>query len=491
MNTQVEDTQDNVESLNLDVDVKETSACGRHVTVTVPRNDVERYFSKQFDELVPKAEVPGFRPGKAPRKLVEKKFRKQLVDQVKGQLIMDSLAQVNESQEFSAISEPDLDYEQVKLPEEGDFKYEFNIEVRPEFEVPEYKGLTLKRPEHDFTDADIDKEIQKIARRESKATLAPVEGAAQAGDVVICKITCRDENEEVVEVSDEVRLEVVETVDFADTKVEEFDKVIVGASAGDTRTASAEISEFADNEALRGKTVNLEFEVLDIKRMEQVETDEVVSMLELESADRLREILRESLTRRLEYSQRETIRDQISEALTEAADWNLPPDLLERQASRELKRTVMEMQSSGFSETDIVARENQLRKDAHNRTARLLKEHFILERIAEMEEIEDAPQDYELEIAKLAIHHNDSPRRVRTRLERTGQMDALRNMIIERKVIELITDNATFEATKFVADLDDSVYSSATFLAGKKQHIPEAKYEGGDGPAIPGTDKDS
>ena len=92
---------------------------------------------------MPKAEIPGFRAGKAPRKLVEKKFRKQLTNQVKGQLIMDSLAQVNESEDFSAISEPDLDYEQVSIPEEGDFKYEFNIEVRPEFDLPEYKSCLL------------------------------------------------------------------------------------------------------------------------------------------------------------------------------------------------------------------------------------------------------------------------------------------------------------------------------------------------------------
>ncbi len=127
--------------LNLSVDVKETSACERHVTVTVPREDIERYFSKQFDDLVPKAEVPGFRIGKAPRKLVEKKFRKQLSDQVKGSILMDSLTQVSETEDFSAISEPDLDFEQVNIPEEGDLTYEFNIEVRPEFDLPNWKGV--------------------------------------------------------------------------------------------------------------------------------------------------------------------------------------------------------------------------------------------------------------------------------------------------------------------------------------------------------------
>ena len=163
--------------------------------MTVPRTDIERYFAKQFDELVPRAELPGFRVGKAPRKLVEKKFRKQLADQVKGSLIMDSLSQVSETQEFSAISEPDLDFEQVNIPEEGDLTYEFNIEVRPEFDVPKWKGLSLERPEHEFTDGDIDDHLKNLSHQFSDLT--PVEDAVKADDFVVCNITSSIDGEEL------------------------------------------------------------------------------------------------------------------------------------------------------------------------------------------------------------------------------------------------------------------------------------------------------
>ena len=93
---------DEKKSLNLKIDVKEESACERHVTVTIPRDDIESYFNKQFDTLVPRAEVPGFRVGKAPRAIVEKKFRKQVADQVKGSLLMDSLTQISDDETFSA-----------------------------------------------------------------------------------------------------------------------------------------------------------------------------------------------------------------------------------------------------------------------------------------------------------------------------------------------------------------------------------------------------
>ncbi|MDE0935739.1 MAG: trigger factor [Mariniblastus sp.] len=486
MNTETIETEEK-EKLDLAVEVKETSACERHVTVTVPRSDIEKYFDKQFDELVPRAEVPGFRIGKAPRQLVEKKFRKQLTGQVKGSILMDSLSQVSDSQDFSAISEPDLDFEQVVIPEEGDLTYEFNIEVRPEFDLPEWKGLSLKRPEREFTDEDIDTHIGTLSQQFSD--LAPVDEAVQAGDHVVCNITSRFEDA-VLNTGEEQLIQVRPTLSLSDATIEEFDKLIVGAKADDKKTANVEISEHAENEDLRGKTIEIDFEVLDVKRVESKNPEEIATQLGLESVDKLKELVRSSMEERLQYAQRETIRDQISKVLTESADWELPPDLLRRQSGRELDRAVMEMRSSGFSEQELVARENTLRKNILEKTETLLKEHFILERIAEQETVEDEPQDYEVEIARIAMQQNDSPRRVRASLERAGQMDSLRNMIIERKVIDLITESANFEGTDYETNEKPESSALTYFAAGRKGNIPEAKYDGGDAEPIPGMRKD-
>lgn len=470
------------EKLNLSVDVKETSACERHVTVTVPRDDIEKYFAKQFDDLVPKAEVPGFRVGKAPRQLVEKKFRKQLANQVKGSIIMDSLSQVSETQDFSAISEPDLDFEQVNIPDEGDMTYEFNIEVRPEFEVPTWKGLKLERPEREFTEEDIDEHLVNLSHQFSD--LAPVDEAIAADDYAVCNVSSSLDGKPINS-QEEVAIQVRPTLSLADCTIEKFDKLMVGASADEKKTTTAEISEHSDNEELRGKKVDIEFEILDVKRIEGKDPEQVAKQLGIESVEKLRELVRSSMEERLNYAQRETIREQISTVLTESANWELPPDLLRRQSKRELDRSVMEMRSSGFSEQEIIARENTLRKNILEKTETLLKEHFILEKIAEEENIEDEPQDYELEIARIAVQQNDSPRRVRARLERAGQMDSLRNMIIERKVIEQITDNATFKGTDYEISQKQDSTAVHFFAGGTQSHIPEAKYDGGEAEPIP------
>jgi trigger factor len=486
VNTETEVTKENEKEkrqLDLKIDVRETSACERHVTVTVSRADIDAYFQEQFDELVPKAEVHGFRTGRAPRQLVENKFRPQVSDQVKGAILMDSLAQVSETQDFSAISEPNLDFEQVKIPETGDLTYEFNIEVRPEFQMPDWKGLSLERPEHEFTDNDVDRYIQKLAAQFSD--VVPVEEKVKPADFVVCNITSRYDGK-VIATAEEETLQVLPTLSLSDVTIEGFDKLLKGATADDTVKTTATVSEFAENEELQGKDIELEFEILDVKRIELKTSEEVADRLGIESADALRELVRSGMEERLRYAQREKIREQISRLLTESATWELPPDLLRRQSRRELDRAVMEMRSSGFSEQEIIGRENGLRKNILQRTEILLKEHFILEKIAETENVEESPADYELEIARIAAQRNDSPRRVRARLERSGQMDALRNMIIERKVIDLITAEATFKGTKYEAVQKQDTTAIEFFAAGGTAvAIPDAKYDESEPQALP------
>ena len=123
-------------TLNLTTEIQSVGACERRVKVTIPYSEVEGYFQNEYTELERTAYVPGFRIGKAPRKLVERRFRKEIVDRVKHVLVMDALEQVNGSSEFTPISEPDLDLAALVLPEGGDFIFEFTVEVRPDFDLP-------------------------------------------------------------------------------------------------------------------------------------------------------------------------------------------------------------------------------------------------------------------------------------------------------------------------------------------------------------------
>ncbi len=463
--------------LNLEVDIQSRSACERHVVVKVSREDIERYFDREFSEMVTSAQVPGFRPGHAPRKLIERRYRKEVAERVKTSLLLDSIQQISEERELAAISEPKFDLESVELPEEGPMTYEFDLEVRPEFDVPTWKGLTIERPVREFTDRDVDVALRNLLSRYGQ--LAPHDGPAEMGDYISTKLTFTYEGR-VISSSPEELIRIRPVLSFRDGKIENFGEAMLGVRAGQTRTAQAVLSQDAPNAALRGKTVVATFEVAEVKRLQlpELTRDLLDTIGGFESEAELRDAVRDNLKRQLEYHQRQRAREQIADVLTASADWELPPDLLRRQAQRELDRAVMELRRSGFSEAHIRAYENELRQNSLAVTAKALKQHFILERIAEDEGIEETEQDYDEEIQLIAEQSGESPRRIRARLEKAGLMDVLRNQIIERKVIDRILAHAKFRDIPWEPEsLEAEAVEWAAGGGDKGSELPEAKPE--------------
>lgn len=461
--------------LKLEVQIASPSACERHVTVTVSREDIDRYLNDAYSELMPSANVPGFRIGRAPRKLVESKFRKEVGEQIKGSLLLDSLSQISDEQKFTAISEPDLKLDSIEVPEDGPMTFEFDIEVRPEFEMPKWKGAKLERPVREFTPADVEQHLEKMLTRFGQ--LVPFDGAASEGDFLTVNLSTSYEGEQL-EKEEERVLRIRPTLSFRDGEIKDFDKLMAGVKAGDSRSAEVELMQDAPNEALRGKKVKVDFEVLEVKKLKLPElTEDFLSeMGGFKTEGDLKDAIKANLQRQLEYDQQQKIRSQISALLTKAADWDLPPGLLKRQSARELERTVMELRRAGFSEAEIRARENLLRQNSAASTARSLKEHFILERIAEEESIEAEEGDFEKEIFLIAMQSGESPRRVRAQIEKRGLMDVLQNQIIERKVLELVQSNAKFtDKPHEPENLDVEALHLAAGGGEAAASIPEAK----------------
>jgi trigger factor len=138
----------------------------------------------------------------------------------------------------------------------------------------------------------------------------------------------------------------------------------------------------------------------------------------------------------------------VIEHINAAATWDLPIDLLRRQAHKAMARKIMEMKSDGISEEEIQGRRRLLEQDILQSTALALKEHFVLQKIAEVEKIDVSDDDLNDEIERLAEQDGESPRRVRARLEREDLLDALAAEMIERKALDLILDSAEYEEVR-------------------------------------------
>jgi trigger factor len=231
---------DEVKRLNLTVAVQDVGPCLKKLKITIPPEDIETHFNEQYTELVQNAEVPGFRPGHAPRRLIERKYRKEVADQVKRKLLMQSLEQVGDEQKIQAISEPKLDITAIELPESGPMVYEFEVEVSPEFDLPNYKGLKITRPVKEFAEADVNKQLKKFM--EGYAQLVPKSGAAESGEFLIADVVFRDGGQEISRAS-ELSLRIQPVLRFRDGTIDGFDKSVVGVKAGDVRKVQVKIAQ--------------------------------------------------------------------------------------------------------------------------------------------------------------------------------------------------------------------------------------------------------
>jgi trigger factor len=476
------------EKLKQDVEIRDAGPCKKHIKVTVDRGDIDARFEDKYKELAKdhRTTVDGFRPGKAPRVLLVRRFQKDVKEQVRAEVLMASLEQLAEDNNLNPLSPPDIDPGKIDIPDEGPLVYEFDVEVRPEFELPNYKGLKIKRPTYPITDADVEREEKRIL--EGAGQIVPKPGdppAVDLGDIITVDITTRY-NGRVIHTVPEARLRVDNRLALKDGVAENFGETVKGAKPGETRTVEIVLSGNVADENLRGKTVQADFQVKDVKTVRLPEvTPHLLERFGVHSREQLRELIRVSLERRLEYAQRQSARTQVLEQLAGDANWELPQDLLRRQARRTLQRRVLEMRNAGMSDEEIAGRQRLLQQDVLQSTANALKEHFVLQKIAELEKIEIEEQDIDDEIDRIALRSDESPRKVRARLEREDLIETLATELLERKALDLVLESAEYEDEALNKEQSQAAEAVATVEAqatpGELKEIGEDEEAEGEG----------
>ncbi|MFL5245916.1 MAG: trigger factor [Gemmataceae bacterium] len=426
------------------VELKDIGPCKKHIKVTIDRGDLDKKLQEKFKELVVDSNVAGFRPGKAPRKIVEKRYHKEVSDQVKAEVLLQSLEQLAEEHDVAPLSAPDLDPFKIEFPKEGPLVYEFEVEVRPQFDLPNYRGLKIRRPIHTYSEEEVAQEKRRLLAPHGQV-IPKEKGAVEIGDIITTDITSRD-GDRVLNELKELTIRVEPRLAFKDGVAEHFGEQLKGAKAGDKRVVDLTLSSSVSDDTLRGKTVKATFAIKDVKTLRLPElTHDFLAEFGVHTEEQLDELVRVILKRRLEYQQRQSAREQVLGQIAAASTWQLPEDLLARQARKALSRRIMEMRSEGISEEEIQGRQRILQQDILRTTALALKEHFVLQKIAEVEKIDVDEDDLSGEIDRIADQYQDSPRRVRARLEKEDMMEALAAELIERKALDLILDSAEYE----------------------------------------------
>jgi trigger factor len=424
--------------------IVESGPCRKKIDVSIPEEEIATQMTESVGDFRKEAQVPGFRPGRVPKVLLERRFKKEVADRVKSGLLLSVLEQVEKDHKLNLISQPKLDFESVALPESGPLTFEMEVEVRPDFDAPAFEGFTVKRPTRDLTDKDSDEHYRSFLER--YADIVPKsEGGAEPGDILIADLKFSRGGETVNEAKD-IQFRLQPELRFQDGRVPECGKALAGVKAGETRTAKALVGSASADESLRGQEIDVAFEVKDLKFLRLPKVDEsFLYNIGFETEEELRDALKRVLHSRYESNRKMAVRKDLMDQLIAAVPFDLPKDLVGRQTRDTLRKRLMDLRESGLSDVQIRAREAELRANAYESTIRGLKEYFILDKIADKVGIKVEESDIEEEIARMAEREDMSPRRVRARLEKENSMDFLAIQVLENKTIDHILSTIKIE----------------------------------------------
>lgn len=424
--------------------IEDAGPGAKKVSIEIPRDRIQKAMEQQFKELRQQATIPGFRPGHAPQKLIEKRFQTDVKDQVRRQLVSESYQQAVEKNKLQVIGEPDFDDpDKIQLPEEGSLTYSFQVEVQPEFTLPDIANLKVRRPKVDISDENVEQAMSNL--REQQGTLVPIEDrGVEPQDYLTADVHVKVDGNVIAHAHDSQI--VARPGRVAGVQVDDLDKQLAGMKIGEKRTIKITGPDNHANEAMRGKEAEVEFELKDIKRLELAEvTPEFLAELGFENDADLRDALRVQMEEKIRYDVQQAMREQVNKYLLDNVQLDLPSKLSDRQADRVVSRRAIDLMMRGVPRDQVEAGVEQLRHGAKDEAARELKLFFILQKIANDMGVDVDEAELNGRIAMVAAQRGRRPEKMKQEMAKDGTLANLYVQMREQKAIDQLLEKAQVE----------------------------------------------
>jgi trigger factor len=426
------------------VKVEDLGPATKKISIEIPEDRIQERVKEQFKEIRSQAAIPGFRPGHAPQKLIEKKFATDVKDQVRRTLVSESYEQALEKNNLSVLGEPEFENaDAIQLPDAGPMNFSFTVEVQPEFSIPDLKGVKVKRPRIDVKDENVDQAMQNL--REQQGSLMPVEDrGVQAKDYLLADVHVKADGN-VLGHQHDAQI-VARPGRIGGIQVDDLDKQLEGLKPGETRTIKAHAPDTHPNDQLKGKDVEIEVALKDLKHLELAEINQAfLDDLGFKDEAELRDALKEQMVERIGYDVQQALREQVSKHLLETIHFDLPAKLSGKQADRVVNRRAMDLMMRGMGRDQIEANLEKLRAGADEEAARELKLFFILQKLSQDLGVEVDEAELNGRIAMLAAQRGRRPEKLKQDMAKDGTLANLFLQMREQKAIDMVLETATIE----------------------------------------------
>jgi trigger factor len=319
-------------------------------------------------------------------------------------------------------------------------KFDFEIEVRPEFQLPGLEGIPVEKPWFEVTDEAIEQEIAQLQKK--LGTWKPKDGKIAADDQLIADVVLKPQEGETEKIEN-TEIYVRHRAFVGKVPVDKLDDLLIGAKAGDVRTTATEVPSTFFDEKYRGKKVDVEIKINDIKELQPSPLDEnFFRRFGTANKDELVKMLRQRNEANIERQQKEAMRQVVRQYLLDRVDFDLPADIVADQSKHLLQRQYTRLLMQGVKTEEIQQQMEQLKASSDEQAKEQLKSFFVMDAVAKKFDIKTTEEEINGYIAQAAVYRQVRPEKLREQMSRDGSLAQVALEIREIKCIDKILDSA-------------------------------------------------
>ncbi|BBZ67953.1 trigger factor [Mycolicibacterium insubricum] len=433
------------------------------LNVEVPFEELKSDFDRAFKQLAQQVRLPGFRPGKAPAKLLEARVgRAAILEQVVNEALPARYSEAVAANDIKPLGQPDI--EVTKLEDGEQLAFSAEVDIRPEITLPDLSSLTISVDPIEIDDADVDKELQSL--RERFGTLKGVDRPVAEGDFISIDLSATVDGEDVPEAKTEGLSHEVGSGQL----IEGLDEAVTGLKAGETKTFTTKL--VAGEHA--GKDAEVTVTVVSVKERELPDADDEFAQLasEFDTIDELNANLREQVERFKRIQQAEKIRDNALETLLETVEVALPEKIVQAQIDDVVHNAIHELDHDEARFAELLTEQGSSREefdaDTRSNAEKAVKTQLLMDAIADDLEIEVGQQDIMERLVLMSRQYGIEPQQLIGILQQNNQLPAVFADVRRGLTVAAVVEAAT------VTDTDGNVIDTAEFFGKASPETAEA-----------------
>ena len=433
----------------MNISVERLPECKARLSAEIPAETVEKTRKQIIAAYSQQAKVPGFRPGKIPASVIEKKYAVPIEDELKDRLSRSAYEEANIKEKLAILGISQVEREQFEA--DGSYMLAVEVVTEPEVEIAEYKGIQVEIQKMEVTDDMVDGYLKNMAKQQAMPT--DVDRASKAGDLVVADYTATLDGEPLMDKLEKEAgplakgeshwIDVPEEGEEPREFIPGISQQVTGLKAGDTKQFDAVFAEDFPIEAVAGKTVSYDLTVTQVKEREIPEIDDDhAKAMGAESLEALKESIRGQFQQQQERTRNQMIDNQILSHLNDEMTFEVPQHIVFNETQRQVNQMVSRGYEQGMSEQDIEQNQEDLLKSAETQAKNNVKTMFILDTIAEKEGFKVSEEEVSRRIMMIAMQQQRPPKKVAREIRDNNAFGEIRQDILISKTINFLRENA-------------------------------------------------